>query len=93
MRIILGFIYFIIFIILATGAMFLGGVSGVSGTFYLMVEPGDLEMNLIKMMTILVGIWILVVFLRSSNKRAIKRNKFIAQEMENESDSDAKGNA
>ena len=47
MHIIGAVIYFLIFIILATGVMFVGGVAGVVGTFHLMVQPGDLKNNLI----------------------------------------------
>ncbi len=74
MRILFGLIYFIIFLVLAFAAMFLGGVFGVAGTFYLMVEPGDLEANLTKAMTALGLLWLLVVVLRRHNKKIIKRN-------------------
>jgi len=75
MRIIFNLIYFIVFLVLALAAMFLGGVSGVAGTFYVMVEPGDLEANLIKVGSILTLTWLIVLFLRHHNKKIIKRNK------------------
>ncbi len=74
MRIILSLIYFIIFLAMAFAAMFLGGVFGVAGTFYLMVEPGDLEANLTKAMAALGLLWLLVIILRRHNKKIIKRN-------------------
>ncbi len=80
MRIIFYLIYFIVFLAMAIVAMFLGGVSGVAGTFYLLVEPGDPETNLTQAISILLLIWLLVVFLRNHNKRVIKRNKVLQQE-------------
>ncbi|MCK5647502.1 MAG: hypothetical protein KAI22_01370, partial [Gammaproteobacteria bacterium] len=77
MRIIFYLIYFIVFLAMAIVAMFLGGVSGVAGTFYLLVEPGDPETNLTQAISILLLIWLLVVFLRNHNKRVIKRNKVL----------------
>ncbi|MCW8930477.1 MAG: hypothetical protein OQL19_09595 [Gammaproteobacteria bacterium] len=75
MRIILNLIYFIIFIALAFIAMFLGGVSGVAGTFYLMVEPGDIEANMTKLISFLIVFWLLLMVLRHQNKKVIKRRK------------------
>lgn len=80
MRIIFYFIYFIVFLAMAIVAMFLGGVSGVAGTFYLLVEQGDLQANLTQAISILLLIWLLVLFLRNHNKRVIKRNKILMQE-------------
>lgn len=60
---------------LAFIAMFLGGVSGVAGTFYLLVEPGDIQTNLTKAIIVLALVWLLVVILRRHNKKIIKRNK------------------
>ena len=60
MRIIFYLIYFIVFLAMAIVAMFLGGVSGVAGTFYLLVEPGDIETNLTQAISILLLIWLLV---------------------------------
>ena len=82
MRIIFYLIYFIVFLAMAIVAMFLGGVSGVAGTFYLLVEQGDLEANLTQAISILLLIWLLVLFLRNHNKRVIKRNKILMQEAE-----------
>lgn len=75
MRIIANIIYFLIFLALAISAMFLGGVSGVAGTFLLMVEPGDIQSNVTTALTVLVCFWLLVVILRRHNKKIIKRNK------------------
>ena len=82
MRIIYHLIYFIVFLVMAMVVMFLGGVSGVAGTFYLLVEQGDIESNLTQAISILLLIWLLVVFLRYHNKRIIKRNKLLQQEAE-----------
>ncbi|MCU7819597.1 MAG: hypothetical protein KZQ56_05025 [gamma proteobacterium symbiont of Lucinoma myriamae] len=60
---------------LAFAAMFLGGVSGVAGTFYLLVEAGDIRSNLTTVISGLSALWLLVVILRHYNKKAIKRNK------------------
>ena len=84
MRIIGNIIYFFVFIIMAFSAMFLGGVSGVAGTFYIMVDDGDLEANLTKVISLLVLSWLLIVMLRYRNKKIIKRNKLEMQEAEQE---------
>ena len=86
MRIIVNLIYFIMFLIMAFVAMFLGGVSGVSGTFYLMVEPGDLEANLTKAISVLVMIWLLVLLLRHQNKKIIKRNALQKQQLQQDAE-------
>ena len=75
MRIIGAIIYFLIFIVLATGVMFVGGVAGVVGTFHLMIQPGDLQTNLITIISILSLIWLLLMVLRHYNKKIIKINK------------------
>jgi len=75
MHIIGAVIYFLIFIILATGVMFVGGVAGVVGTFHLMVQPGDLKNNLITIVSILSLLWLLLMVLRYYNKKVIKQNK------------------
>ncbi len=85
MRIIFNLVYFIIFLALAFIAMFLGGVSGVAGTFYILVEPGELEANLIKATSILAFVWLLVMILRQQNKKVLKRRKLEALELEAES--------
>ncbi len=73
MRFILKFFYFIIFILLALATMFLGGVSGVAGTFYVMVEKGDIEHNLLVMSAVLLISWLVILILRGHNKRVLKR--------------------
>ncbi|MCK5665908.1 MAG: hypothetical protein KAI17_20610 [Thiotrichaceae bacterium] len=75
MRIIASLIYFLLFLVLAVAAMFLGGVSGVAGTFYVMVEQGDTQTNLAIVITPLVLLWLLIIILRQHNKKIIKRNK------------------
>ncbi len=84
MRILFNLVYFLFFIVLAFVAMFLGGVSGVAGTFYLMVEPGDLEANLIKAIAVLSLLWLLVVILRRHNKKIIKHNRKLQLDAETE---------
>lgn len=79
MHIIFNLIYFLLFLILALGAMFLGGVSGVAGTFYLMSEQGDIHKNLILTIAVLSAVWLIIVMLRSHNKKVIKRNKLMVQ--------------
>ncbi len=80
MRIIAKLIYFLLFPVLAVGAMFLGGVSGVAGTFYVMVEQGDTQTNLAMVIAPLVLLWLLVIILRHHNKKIIKRNKLLKLE-------------
>ncbi|MCN4143739.1 MAG: hypothetical protein LC437_01270 [Thiohalomonas sp.] len=52
-------------------AMFLGAVSGVAGTFYLLVEAGDIESNLTIAIATLTALWLLVVILRHYNKKRL----------------------
>ncbi len=80
MKYILKFLYFIIFMLLAIAVMFLGGVSGVAGTFYVLVEKGDVEHNLIIVSAALLVTWLVVLLLRGHNKRVLKRKKLQAQE-------------
>ncbi len=80
MRIITNLIYFLLFPVLAVGAMFLGGVSGVAGTFYVMVEQGDTQTNLAMVIAPLVLLWLLIIILRHHNKKIIKRNKLLKLE-------------
>lgn len=75
MRILLNIIYFFIFLILAFAAMFLGGLSGVAGTFYLMVKEGTIQDNLVMgIVALLVGL-LLVLILRDQNKKVMKRRQ------------------
>ena len=87
MRIIFNLVYFIVFLVMAVAVMFVGGVVGTAGTFYLMVEPGDIEANLTKAVSILVAVWFLVLLLRSRNKKIIKRNK--REKLEQEAEKEA----
>jgi uncharacterized protein HemY len=75
MRFIFNFIYFILFSILAIIVLFAGGIFGVAGTFYLMVESGDLQTNLIHTVAPFVVVWLLLILLRGRNKREIWRNQ------------------
>lgn len=77
MHIIFNFIYFLVFLVLAFSAMFLGGVSGVTGTFYLMSEPGDMRQNLTLAIVLLSAVWLIILMLRSHNKKVMKRNKLM----------------
>ena len=79
MHIIFNFIYFLVFLVLAFSAMFLGGVSGVAGTFYLMSEQGDMRQNLTLAIVLLISVWLIILMLRSHNKKVIKRNKLMLQ--------------
>ena len=79
MHIIFNFIYFLVFLVLAFSAMFLGGVSGVTGTFYLMSEQGDMRQNLTLAIVLLISVWLIILMLRSHNKKVIKRNKLMLQ--------------
>lgn len=63
-----------VFLIMALAAMFLGGLSGVAGSFYLMVEPGNVQTNLTMLIAILVPLWLLVIVLRRHNKKVLKQN-------------------
>ena len=46
-----------------------------AGTFYLMVEPGEIKSNLTTGIAVLTGLWLLIIILRHYNKKIIKRNK------------------
>lgn len=82
MKYILKFLYFIIFMILAIAVMFLGGVSGVAGTFYVLVEKGEVEDNLLMVSAVLLITWLVLLLLRGHNKRVLKRNQQQALEQE-----------
>lgn len=74
MHILMKTLFFIIFLGMAVAAMFLGGISGVAGTFYLMVEPGNVPTNLTMLIAVLVPLWLLVLVLRRHNKKVLKKN-------------------
>ena len=84
MRFIGKFFYFIFysifFILFALGAMFLGGVSGTAGTFYLMIEKGDMQQHLMIAIATLSVLWLIIMILSSHNKKILKRNKRLALE-------------
>ena len=87
MHILLNIIYFFIFLFLAFMAMFLGGVSGVAGTFYLMVKEGTIQDNLeIGIAYLLVGL-VMVLILRRENKKVLRQKQRLEQEM-NEQETD-----
>jgi len=79
MRIIFNFIYFLLFIVVIIAAMFLGGVSGTAGTFYLMSEQGDLQQHLTIVITTLSVLWLISIMLSIHNKKIIRRNKLLAR--------------
>ena len=68
--------------ILAIAVMFLGGVSGVAGTFYVLVEKGEVEDNLLMVSAVLLITWLVLLLLRGHNKRVLKRNQQQALEQE-----------
>ncbi len=82
MRILFYLIYIPIFLALAIGAMFFGGVSGVAGTLYLMVEPGDMQTNITQALSVLTLVWLLILLLRQQNIKVMKRNKRLKLEAE-----------
>jgi len=83
MRILSNILYFFLFLILAVAAMFVGGVAGVSGSFFVMVSKGDMQNNLLIAILSLVLILFVVNMLRRHNKKVIKRKKRLALEAEN----------
>ncbi len=89
MRILANFIYVIFFMVLAIGAMFLGGVAGVTGAFYTMVVAGNTQENLITVISILSLLWLLFMVLRYVNKKAIKRNR-MKQQQKKQAEEDTK---
>lgn len=80
MRILLKLIYFIVFLALMFVAMFLGGVSGVAGSFYLMVKEGAILDNLILGIAGLSIALLVVLILRGQNKKVLRQRKQLEQE-------------
>ena len=80
MHIMFNVFYFIVFLILAVAVMFVGGVSGVAGAFYLMIEPGSVQDNLFLGLAVLLTFLLVIMLLRKHNKKIIRRNKRLAQE-------------
>ena len=82
MHIIGQFFYFLFsaafFSILALVAMFLGGVSGTAGTFYIMIEKGDMQQHLTIAIAALTVLWLIIIMLSRHNKKILKRNKILA---------------
>ena len=72
-------LYSLFFLSLALLAMFLGGVSGTAGTFYVMIRQGDMQQNLTIAIASLTLLWIVILLLSSHNKKVIRRNKLRAQ--------------
>ena len=70
--------YFIFFLLLAISAMFLGGVSGTAGTFFVMIRQGDMQQNLTIAIASLTLLWLVILLLSHHNKKVIKRNKLLA---------------
>ena len=82
MRIFLNVVYFFVFMVLAFGAMFVGGVSGVAGSFYLMVKEGNIEDNLFMGIATLAVALILAVILRGQNIKVMRQRKQAEQNIE-----------
>lgn len=80
MRIIGALIYFLLFLVLSIVSLFLGGLSGVVGAFYLLVEQGDLLTNIVTVVAILSLLWLLLTVLSYYNEKAMKKNKLLKQE-------------
>ena len=75
MRILLNIIYILVFSGLALGAMFLGGVSGVAGSFYLMVKEGTILDNLyLGIASLLISLFFVLV-LSGQNKKVMKQKR------------------
>ena len=75
MRILLNIVYILIFTGLTLGAMFLGGVSGVAGSFYLMVKEGAILDNLyLGIASLLINLFFVLV-LRGQNKKVMKQKR------------------
>ena len=83
MRILLKLFYFLMFLLLAFAAMFLGGVSGVAGSFYLMVKEGTIEDNLLIGITVLVVSLAVVLILRGQNKKVLRQRQALERELDN----------
>lgn len=81
MRILLKLLYFLLFLLLAFAAMFLGGVSGVAGSFYLMVKEGTIEDNLMIGITALLVSLVIVWILRGQNKKVMRQRQALEQEL------------
>lgn len=72
--------YAVFFSILAFTAMFLGGISGTAGTFYIMSGQGDMQQNLTIAIASLSVLWLIIIMLSHHNKKVIKRNKLLTLE-------------
>ena len=86
MHILTKILFFIVFMILAIVAMFLGGVSGVAGSFYLMVTEGAITDNLIMGIATLLVSLLLVLILRGQNKKVMRRRQQDIARQENENE-------
>lgn len=82
MRILSNVLYFFVFLGLIFAAMFLGGVAGVAGSFYLMVKEGAILDNLYLGIGSLLLSLFFVLVLRGQNKK-VMRQKHLKQEMAN----------
>ncbi len=85
MRMILAVLYFlIIFLPLAILVMFLAGVMGVAGTFYLMVLVENIQQNIALVVAALLLLLFITLLLRRKNKQAIKRKALLKAEQKAE---------
>lgn len=85
MRIILAILYFlIIFLPLAIIVMFVAGVVGTAGTFYLMVLVENIQQNVTLVVLIMLLLLFITLVLRRKNKQAIKRKAILKTERKTE---------
>lgn len=68
-------IYGIVFIVLAAVAVFLGGVSGVAGTFYLLVEAENVHQSLLMVIAASALLLLLLLMLKRWNRKGIKKHE------------------
>lgn len=81
MRIILAILYFlIIFLPLAIIVMFVAGVVGTAGTFYLMVLVENIQQNVALVVLTLLLLLLITLVLRRKNKQAIKSKALLKAE-------------
>lgn len=86
MRIIINLLFILFFTALLLIVMFVGGVSGVAGSFYLMVTEGDIVDNLIKGIGALSVALILVMILSGQNRKVLKQKQQRLNEQQQKDD-------
>ena len=88
MSVILKIFAWLIFLLIATGVMIVAGVAGVAGSFYMMVNDGNIMDNLYMTIGVLAILFVLSLLLRQQNKKVIRMRK-----KHNENDNDDKAEA